>query len=229
MSQIRFAPLLLLLVSACSLEVVEGNAAPPQLRVVNAAPSTSRVDVHLNGAAQSITPNGLAFRDVSDCLLVLNSSHQVGFVENGSTLASTTSLFENQKSYMVVLVNAGTTYRALTLPDDESVAAGSVGVRVINASASAADVYITSPGADPSPATKVAGNLAPLATTNTAPPFFVRPETDVRVRVYDVGSTTNDRADLTLGILSLSRRATVVITDRPFSGHPGAMQVNACR
>lgn len=202
---------------------------PPRVRFVNAAPGSTNAMAHLNQAPESVTPGGLAFREITpNCLLIINADHQISFVEGGTTLASTTALLRRDNAYLVALVKSGTTYRAVALAHDQVVAEGNTGMHFINATSAAGDIHVTTPTGTPSTSSVVAGNVAPLAATLATAPYVTRPEAEIRIRLYDAGSTSADRADLTLANVGLARLTTVIFTDRTFTGDPGAMQVNAC-
>lgn len=216
--------------AACNLDTNDRlPPGPPRVRFVNAAPGSTNAMAHLNQAPESVTPGGLAFREITPtCLLIIDADHQISFVEDGNTLASTSALLRRDKAYLVALVRAGTTNRVVAVAHDQVVAQGSTGIHIINATSAAGDVHVTAPNVAPSPNSVVAASVQPLAATPGTPPSVVRPESEIRIRLYDVGNTTTDRADLTLANVGLSRITTVIFTDRSFTGDPGAMQVNAC-
>jgi hypothetical protein len=217
-------------VSACSLDTTDRISQPPRLRVINAAPSTTGVTVHLNQNSSGILPLPLGFEEVSEvCPMIVDATHQVAFLQGSTTLASVTAPFAENASYMVLLVENAGTFKAVLLSDGEAAPAANNGFRFVNATTVAGDVYATSPGENPGPATLVVGNLAPLATiTNPSSAFVFRSETATRIRLYDVGTTTTPRADLTLANTGSRRLTAVVFTDKTFPEDPGAIQVNAC-
>jgi hypothetical protein len=231
MNPIRLALLASLALSAaCNIDQNDRiPPGPPRLRFVNAAAAASNVTVHLNDSPQSVVTGGLAYRTATDnCSLVFDGTHKISFVQSGNTIASVTAPFAIGTAYTVVLVSNGSTFRALALRDDEIVAAGNNGLRLINATQTAGDVYVTAPGSDPAPATKAAGNVGSLALSTEAPPYVVRSDTDIRIRLYDVGATSTDRADLTLAATLVNRLSTVIFVDRTFGGDPGAFQLLTC-
>lgn len=218
--------------SACSLDAPVGGRTFPQVRLVNAAPATAgltpAVTAHLNQSTNAMAPSISYPGQTDGCPLILSATHEIAFEQNGTTLAATTNRYDLDGRYTVVVTNTGTQYRALQLSDRDAVAVGNNGLRFINATSTAGDVYVTPPGVAPSAAYKVRSNLAPLATTTEVPPYVQRPETDIRIRLYDVGDTSTPRSDVTLGQLFASKLATIVFIPSTGASDPGGFQVNPC-
>jgi hypothetical protein len=128
------------------------------------------------------------------------------------------------------VVAGDTVYRTLVAGDDiEAATTGTVGIRLINGTSTAGDIYVTAPNEDPSAATRVLANVAPAATAasvNLA--FHMRPETATRVRLFDVGSTTNPRADFTMTGTNDRNLTTVILLPRIATTDPSGVQVNVC-
>jgi len=214
--------------AACSLDVAANNGQPAQIRIVNAAPATTSVTAHLNGATEAMTA-ALPFKGQSlGCPLIFPAIQDVVFRQGTNTLGTATGDFMAGASYTIVLVNTGTAFRALALADAANVTAGNHALRFINATATAGDVYATPP-AGPGPGTSflAVGNLAPLATTTEIPVYLQRAAADIRIRLYDVGNTTTPRADITLGAFS-NGAATVVFTDPTSAADPGVFLISPC-
>lgn len=216
--------------TSCSLDVREPRTGPPRLRLVNAASATTEVTAHLNGDPDPLLTSAIpANTAAAGCVLILPASHSVSFVEAAATLADVTRSYEVAGKYTVLLVNAGATFRAVALHDAQDVVPGNNGLRFVNATSTAGDVYVTPPGSDPAPVFKAVGNLGPLATSNDDPAFLQRAESDLRIRLYDVGSTTTARADITLPTQqAFDRLTTVVFIDPVTPGDPGAFLVYTC-
>lgn len=221
--------LLLTATLGCSLDVKYSPQLPSLLSVVNAAPATSSVSAYLNAAVDPLV-SGLTYKSqTSGCASIYPTTQQLTFTDGASVLASTTADFGSAGEYTAVIVNAGATYRAVALSDGQTVVAGNNALRFINATSSAGDVYVTTPSGTPGASTKVVGNLAPLATSNEIPPYVQRPESDVRVRLYDVGTTATPRADFTITALQPSHRTTIVFTEPTGApGDPGVFQAHPC-
>ena len=200
-----------------------------KVRIVNAAPGTSAVDVMLVGTATPVAT--LNFRGVTEtCVEVPAGGAQQGLTFRAAGTDLATAVFTPLKGerYTVVLTASGATRRAVALSDNESAVAGDNAIRLVNATAAPGDVYVTPPGAASGPSTLVAGNLGVLATSNDVPAYYARPTTDTEVRLFDVGTTTNPRADITLTALPASRMATVVFTEPGTPAGPTAFVVTPC-
>jgi hypothetical protein len=226
----RLSPLLTFgaagVLAACSLATDTSTDQPPEIRVVNAT-TVSSVTVHLDGLELPIATVA-SNSATSGCLLVAPGPHVVSFLRDGQVLDEFSINYARNARYVVYLTNVGTTYRAFATSNEQSVPAGSNGLTLINATTAAGDVYITAASEDPSPATRVATALAPTATLADAPTFVVSPEANLRVRLFDVGTTTNPRADINLVELLQSRHGIVVFSDRVAGTDPGALQVDRC-
>lgn len=216
--------------SACNLDTTDRISQPPRVRIVNAAVSTTAVNVHLNENVTGVLATPLAYEGATEgCLLILAATHQLRFVQNGVTLASVTAPFAENPSYLATLVENAGTFKAVLASDTGVAPAGSYGLRLINATAAAGDVHATTPGEAPGASTLVAANLAPVATiTNPALQYAFRPEAAARVRLFDTGTTATARSDLTLASTGARRLTTVIFTEPTFTGDPAALQLNAC-
>lgn len=231
MTRIRLALVVTLAAaSSCNLDTTDRISQPPRLRAVNAAISTSSVNLHLNANSVGLLGEPLDYEGVTpSCVLIIDDTHQLSFVQGGTALASVTSAFAENASYLVLLLENAGTFKAVLASDTETAPTGSNGLRFINATTTAGDVYVTGPGEVPSTATLAAGNLAPAASSTNPPLAFVfRPETATRIRLYNVGNTTTPRADLTLTLTGPRRLTTIVFTQPTFAEDPAAIQVNAC-
>lgn len=216
--------------AACNLDTTDRIDQPPRLRIVNAAINTTGVNVHLNDNTTGLLTTPLGYEEVTEsCLLILGATHQLRFVQNGVTLASVTATFADNTSYLATLVENAGTFKAVLAADTEVAPTGSYGLRLINATTTAGDVYANVPGDAPGASTLVAGNLAPVATmTNPVLQYAFRPEAATRVRLFNAGTTTTARSDLTLASLGAQRLTTVIFTEPTFTGDPAALQLNAC-
>src|SRR5258705_2140081 len=127
----------LLVSNACSLDAPVGGRAFPQVRLVNAAPSTAgltpAVTAHLNQSTNAMAPS-ISYPGQSDgCPLILAATHEIAFEQNGTQLASTTGRYDIDGLYTVLVTNTGTQYRAVQLMDNDAVATGNNGLRFVNA------------------------------------------------------------------------------------------------
>ena len=226
----RFLVPVLALAAACNLDTEDRINQPPKLRVVNAAQTTAPVNLHLNTNTVGLLADPLEFEEVTpDCLLILEATHQLSFVQGGTVLAQVTHAFAENASYVVVLVENAGTFKAVVVADDATAPSGSNGLRFINATATAGDVHVTSPGEAPAASTLAAGNLASLATANNPSlPYIFRSETATNVRLFDAGTTATARSNVTLAGTGPRRLTNVIFTPPTFAADPGAIQVNAC-
>ena len=211
-------------VVGCLSSTENTRREPPTLRFVNAS-AQSFVNVHLDELTEPITTlstNAAA----PGCFLVLSEVHLVSFIHNAATLNEFEAPFHSDSEYVVMLTSDGTTYRGFAVTNDQAVDAGSFGLTLINATTVPGDVYVTGVTDAPTTATRVASGLASAVSTTTQPPHVVVPGSNLRVRFFDVGSTTTPRADIILDPLD-GRSATVVFTTGTFPS-TGAIQVRPC-
>ena len=229
----RFALLALIaLPIACDDDDDDGPTQPQQqvaqLRIVNAA-DIADVQVRRVGSTAPLAED-LDFRGVTQsCVEVPAGEQALVFSTGGVELDISAATFEADKSYTAFLVAAGSTRRAVIVPDDETASDGNNALRFINATSTAGDVYVTPPGGDPGAAFLVAGNLGPLARDNSLPGYAHRATDHTQVRLFAPGATTgNPRADFALAGLPASRLATVVFTADGFPAGPTAFLVTPC-
>jgi len=198
------------------------GAAVADLRIINAAPATTGVTVHLDGGSAIAT---LSFRQSNAvCVSVPAGDHSLEFRVSGTAIASTGAVtFEDEERYTAVLTSLGATAKAMVLADDVTPGSGNHGLRFINAMATAGDVYVFPPSG--ALGTVVANIPNPAELVGDAE-YVTRPTTETQVQFFDVGvSTGTPRAEFTVPALSSPRLATIVLTD---VGATTAFIVNAC-
>ena len=235
MSKTRFAILASLVAAgACNLDTNNTPNVPPSLGIVNAAHTTTAVHLHID-LNESLTELPLSPKAVDPgCPFILNGNHRFDFVQNDTLYATVQGNLIVNATYLAILVNAivpgDTVYRTIVAGDDvDQASAGNNGIRIINGTSTAGDVYVTGINDDPTPATKVLSNVPPAATaTNLDLSFHMRPTTATRVRLFDVGTTTNPRADVLLPNTDARRLTTVIFMTRSQTADQGGIQVNAC-
>jgi hypothetical protein len=213
------------LAGSCLSATDNPRREPPILRFANATPE-SFIGVFFDELPDPMTlmsSNTVA----NGCFLVLPENHLISFIQNADTLFEFEASLQRDAEYAVVIVGDGTTYRGVSVLSDQVVDDGSIGVTLINASSSAGDVYITGATDDPAPATRVASNLTPALTATDAPPHVTAPTSSLRIRLFDVGSTTDARADLTLDPAFAGRSYTVIFTEGSFPA-AGGLLVQPC-
>jgi hypothetical protein len=212
--------------AACNLATDTSTDQPPAIRLVNAT-TVSSVTVHLDALELPIATVA-SNSATSGCLLIAPGTHVVSFLRDGQLLDEFSINYARNARYVVFLTNVGTTYRAFATSNEQSVPIGSNGLTLINGTTAPGDVYVTGVSDDPTPATRLATALAPTASAADAPTFVVSPEANLRVRLFDVGTTSNPRADINLVELLESRHGIVVFSDRVAGTDPGALQVDPC-
>jgi hypothetical protein len=221
----RFALLTLLAVTgACDDDdPTEPEQQTAQLRIVNAA-EIADVQVRRVGTTTPLAQD-LDFRGVTQtCAEVPTGEHAFIFSEAGVELATTAATFEEGGRYTAFLVASGGQRRAFIVSDNETASAGNNALRLVNATSTAGDVYVTPPGTAPAAGFLAAGNASPLATSNLAPGYVHRSTDHTQVRLFNTGTTTNPRADIALTGLPTSRLMSVVFTNAA----PTAFLVTPC-
>ena len=198
------------------------------LRIVNAM-DVADVQVRVIGTTTPIATD-LDFREsTATCVEVPEGEHALEFSITDVVLATTAATFEEGESYTAVLVASGATRRAVILSDDETAAAGSNGLRFINGTTAAGDVYVTPPAGALTAGFLASGNMGVLATSNAMPDYLNRDVAHTQVRLFDPGVTTGaPRADLTLTGLPASRLATVVFVPAGAPPGPTSFMVTPC-
>jgi hypothetical protein len=192
---------------------------------VNAA-DIEDVQVRRLGSATPLATN-LDFRgSTQTCVEVPAGEQALVFSEPGQgELDVAIADFEADESYTAVLVASGLRTRAFIVSDDEAASAGNNALRLINATSTAGDVYVTPPAGAVTAGFLAAGNAGPLALSNTVPGYVHRDIGHTQVRLFDVGVTTGPpRTDFALTGLPTSRLATVIFTERT----PTAFMVVPC-
>jgi hypothetical protein len=146
----------LLLASGC------GGGSQGKLRVMNASPNESGLDVLVDGKTVA---SGIGYGSNSDYISVDSGSRHVQLEASGTT----TILIDQNVSVSsggettVLATNVAASISALILIDDATApASGDASLRVANASPTlgAVDVYVVVPGADLVSSTPVVRNLA---------------------------------------------------------------------
>lgn len=132
------------LVAACGDDSTE-FVPTAALRVVNAWSSTSgTVDLVSNGATLT---TGISYGTSVGCILVpvRNGGNTFTFSSGTAGITNTTQTLMSGGNYTLLLIGTGTT-RTATVIDNNAAApsAGNVGVRFVNATGAAGNVYATS-------------------------------------------------------------------------------------
>lgn len=224
------AALILPLVGCDDDDPMQPQPDPAMVRIVNAAEGTTNIEVEHTGSGSAVAT--LDFRETTTtCVQVPAGTRTFTFESGDVDIASVTAELEEGDRYLLVLASpgAGDERRAVIASDEHVVGAGNNGLRLVNATATAGDVYVTTPTGTPGAAFRVSGNLGPLALGNFQFGDLLQRATEhTRVRLFDVDATTEARADVTLTGLPGSRIATVVFTDDGAEAEDRAFLVFPC-
>lgn len=218
---------------ACNSDNSTGPENRARVQVVNASTGTATTNTMIG--SQTVA-TGTAFgASNASCVLVPTGTQTVTFSSGGTNVATANADFRAGQRYTIVLTGTGATRAALVLPESTftSATAGNNGIRFVNATGTAGDVWVTTPGGALSGNASV-GNLAAGAATGGTTgvdAYGMYPIANTQVRFFDVGTTTGTpRSNITVGSLPTTSRGTTVIFTEPTgtSGTTNAVQVNGC-
>lgn len=184
----------------------------PRIRLVNAiaSPATSSILVDTT-TVQSNSNFGFA----TDYQIFKNGNHEIKFLD-GTTQASlvdSTELLELNHYYTAIAYQtSATTWGLLFLSDKPSPVITNGQIRVVNATNSAVDVYVTAPGADISASTPTISNEAGGDATQgyTIADLGGNTSGTFQVRITQPGTKTVINS--TTVTLNQSEVATLVVT-----------------
>jgi hypothetical protein len=153
----------LLLASGCG-----GGGSQAKLRVVNASPNTTGLDVLVD---DKTVASGIGYGSNSDYLSVDSGSHHLQVEGSGTTniLLDQTLSFNSDSETTFLVTNFASSISAMVLTDNSTTpASGNATLRIVNAAPSlgAVDVYVVTPGADLVASTPVIRSLAFNAATD---------------------------------------------------------------
>lgn len=204
------------------------------VRVLNASMSAGPITANTEG--RTISSN-VAFQTSTlsgACgTIEKGGDEQIDFVAAGTTngLGSVKANFVPQHNYTVVFYGPN---NAIVYPDEfTNPATGNNAIRIINATGTAGDVFVTIPSASisgsPSVANLAAGAASGTSATATGGTFAQYPVANTRVRLFNVGQTTGTpRADFTIPAVPSNRVATVVLTPAPAGSSTTAFMAGTC-
>lgn len=218
---------LIVAVAACD---DDDPVAPPQnaqVRIVNASPGTASLDV-LRGT--TVIASNIAFRTGSAaCIAVPVGAQTLTFRATGTTttVATLNTNFTANQNITVALFGTTAGRTAVAFTDVVTApATGNAAIRFINASATAGDVYVTTPSGMVGSTSLAQGNLGPNAATTAG--FATFPTANSRIRLFNVGTTTTTRADINPISLPANRLTTVFFTDVGTPAGPTSFTVQPC-
>lgn len=220
-------------VAACSSDATKPNEIA-NTRFVNASVGTAALTATNEGRGVA---SNLAFQNANapaSCSTVeKGSDEEIVFTLGGGTtgLGSIKSQIVAQNNYTVVFYAPNT---AAVYPDQFTLpGTGFNALRFINATGAAGDLYLTTTAAviSGSPTiANLANNQVSGQNSNSAPGgTFVNYGTGLtRVRLFNVGSQVNPRADFTITQLPANRVGTVVLTPAPSGSSTTGFVVTVC-
>ena len=221
-------------VAACSSDATNPNEIA-NTRFVNASVGTAALTATNEGRGVA---SNLAFQNTNapaSCSTVEHGSdEEIVFTLGGGTtgLGSIKAPFIPQNNYTVVFYAPNT---AAVYPDQFTLpGSGFNALRFINATGAAGDIYLTASSVvnvSGSPTiANLANNQVSGQNSSTAPGgTFVNYSTGLtRVRLFNVGSQVNPRADFTITQLPANRVGTVVLTPAPSGSSTTGFVVTVC-
>lgn len=220
-------------VAGCSSDATNPSKIA-NTRFVNASVGTASLTATNEGRGVA---SGLNFQNTNapaGCSTVEEGSdEQIDFFLGGSStsLGSIKAPIVAQKNYTVVFYAPNT---AAVLQDQFTApGAGFNALRFINATGAAGDIYLTTTAAVVSGSPTVANlanNQVSGFNSSSAPggTFVNYGNGLTRVRLFNVGTQTNPRADFTITQLPANRVGTVVLTPAPSGSSTTGFVVTVC-
>ena len=220
------------LLAACSSDATKPNETA-NTRFVNASSTTPALTATNEGRGAA---SNLAFQNTNapvGCSTVEHGSdEEIVFTLGGGTtgLGSIKSQFNVNNNYTVVFYGPNT---AAVYPDAFTAPGNGLNaLRFINATGAAGDIYLTAPndGISGSPTISNLANNQVSGQSNNAPggTFVNYGTSQTRVRLFNVGSQVNPRADFTISQLPSNRVGTVVLTPAPSGSSTTGFVVTVC-
>lgn len=203
-----------------------GARPTARVRIVNAANTNASVGAFL-GVAQLGTD--VAFQAASPCgaITVPTGPQVISFRNTGSPtqVASVQHTFVENRDYLIVLMSNPSRATVFEEQDFPAPAATFNAIRLVNATATAGDAYVTTTAGVPTTAI----NLASGAST-TGPVYRDFGPTVTLVRLFDAGATTftTPRATHTIAAAGPHRTATVFLTPTMGAATATGFQVPRC-
>lgn len=222
------------LLAACGSDKTTSPTTTANVRIVNASSSTTALNATSGTSALS---GGLNFQNTNaatTCTKLNSGSQTINFTSGSSSsnIGSVTYNFLPGQNYTVVYYG---TNNVVVYPETFTApSTGNAALRFVNATASAGDLFLTTPtgtvSGTPTVQNFAAGSISGFNSTS-APggTFGVYPVANTRVRLFNVGQTTGTpRADFTIGSMAANRVGTVVLTPAPSGGTTTGFLVNSC-
>ena len=214
-----------------------GPSNSAEIRVVNASNGVASVGL-FRGGSQLL--GGVGFQTASSCdnLKRVPAGNQTLEFRSTASAATTKTVgpfnFVAGQRYVVVLYGPSNNLQATVLPEQSTVVTAGTNMnrlRFINAQTSAGDIFATTAAGTITGAPTV-GNIAGGASTSGTTMYQDLPNTNVRFRLFNTGTTTgNPRGDYTINTATnfpTSRNSTIVFTDAATGGTTTGFQINSC-
>jgi hypothetical protein len=217
MSRISAASILIALSLASACDDKKPDIVSPSsvalVDFVNATP----VSVIPYVGATAAAPVALTFQQATTGCTVVQPSSQTLTFKNTSTppadvAASPSTALSAGVRYTTILATNGTASSVMSLPETfANVAAGSYGLRIVNATGTAADFYVTAPAAAVSGTPTAA--LAALSATGGATGangYITTVDANTRVRMFTTGTQTGALSTFDIANTPATQGVTVV-------------------
>jgi hypothetical protein len=216
-----------LALAACDDDEITAPNDTASVRFVNASSTNATANGTVAGTAMA---SNIAFQGGSGaCVNVPTGTQTVGFTNSTGTAIGGGSSFNfvGGQRYTVVLYGNGNTQ--VFQDEFNTPTSGNNGIRFINATSTAGDVFGTTATGTVS-GTPTLANLGAYSSTGTSgtTAFGSYANTNTRYRLYNVGTTATARGDFTLGTMPSNNVTTVVFTPTATSGTTTGFMVNPC-
>jgi hypothetical protein len=210
---------LVLAAAACGEATAPVLLLDATVRVLHAAPETSRLEVILEGESRTL----LEYAEVSEYITIGSGERRLELVTVGEdALIDFEIVLEPDTQYTVLAAGVADDLNPIVLIDDPTPAdTGETRIRLVHAAptAGAVDIYVTEPGAELATAVPVLTSVA----FGTASDYMVLDSRTYQVRVAVAGGVL--LIDLPLLVMSSMQVMTIVMMDTMGSGPPHGLIV----
>jgi hypothetical protein len=214
------AAVLVLAAAACGEATAPVLLLDATVRVLHAAPETSRLEVILEGESRTL----LEYAEVSEYITIGSGERRLQLVTVGEeALIDFEIVLEPDTQYTVLVAGVAGDLNPIVLIDDPTPAdTGETRIRLVHAAptAGAVDIYVTEPGAELATAVPVLTSVAFGAASD----YMVLDSRTYQVRVAVAGVDVL-LIDLPLLVMSSMQVLTIVMMDTMGSGPPHGLIV----
>jgi hypothetical protein len=191
-----------------------------RVRVVNLDQSSPTAGLYANG---SLVGNAVGFGAAGSSCIDVPVGRAISFRSAGSATdlgANATPGLVAGQNYTIALYHSGANAQMVILSDTgiSTPATGTNGLRLFNATSTAGDIYVTSPGGT------ISGtpfNLSAGTASSGAFRFMSFPTGNTQIRMFNVGTTTGTprvNTTFTSGNLSAARVGNAFLTESNLTG-----------